>query len=112
MLHDQQQVVDRSVGPVQTVPQREGVVAIAAVPAHESFNDVAVGHDQSGGEHDLGRVMQMALGDEIFQPVNLADRDGQHQHHGKAGVDRARDKVGREDRGVPSGNDADRRNRS
>ena len=31
----------------------------------------------------------------------------QHQHHGKARVDRARDKVGRENRGVPAGQHGD-----
>ena len=97
---------------MQAIPKRERVVAVAAVPSHEGFDAVAVGNDPSGGEHDLGGVLQMPIGDEIFQAVNLANRNRQHQHHGEAGVDRARDEVGREDRGMPARERCRRRNRS
>ena len=107
MLQISSDPVGNGVRAVQAVPEGEGVVAVAAVPAHEGFDAVAVGDDESGGEHDLGGVLQVALGDEIFEAVNFADGDGQHQHHGEAGVDGARDEVGREDGGVPSGDDAD-----
>ena len=49
----------------------------------------------------------MALGDEVFQPIKLADGNGQHEHHRKAGVDSPSHKVGRENRGVPAGQNAD-----
>ena len=91
---------------MQAVPQREGVVAIAAVPSHEGFNTVSIGDDKACREHDLGGVLQVALGNEIFKAINLADRDRQHQHHRETGVDGARDEVGRKDGGVPSGDDA------
>ncbi len=42
------------------------------------------------------------------KPYIRAQRDGQGQHHREAGVDGARDEVGREDRRVPAGHDADR----
>ena len=105
---DQERPIRNGIGTVQTIPQREGIVAIAAVPSHESLDAVAVGDDQSGSEHDFRRVLQMAFGDEIFKAVNLADGDGQHQHHGEAGIDGASDEVGWENRGVPSGDDANR----
>src|SRR5579871_1656852 len=44
----------------------------------------------------------MALGDEIFQAIELADRNRQHQHHRETGVDGPGNKVWREDRGMPS----------
>ncbi len=47
MLQMHQQVVKRRIRTVQAVPQQEGVVAIAAVPAHERFHHVAIGHDQA-----------------------------------------------------------------
>src|SRR5579872_1288839 len=93
---------------MQTIPESERVVAITAVPAHEGLDTVSIGHDETGGEHDFGRVLQVALGDEIFEPVDLADRNRQHQDHREAGVDSTRNEVGREDGGVPSGDDADR----
>ena len=92
---------------MQAIPQGERVVAIAAIPAHEGFDPVAVGHNQARGQHDLGGILQMALGDEILKSVNLANGDSEHQHHGEAGIDGAGDEVGREDGGVPSRNDAD-----
>ena len=48
----------------------------------------------------------MAHGDEIFQSVKLADGNRQHQHHREAGINRARNKVGRENGRVPSRNNA------
>ena len=107
MLQISSHIIGNCVGPVQAVPEGKGVVAVAAVPSHESLDAVAVGDDESGGEHDFGGVLQVTLGDEIFEAVNFADGDGQHQHHGEAGVDGAGDEVGREDGGVPSGDDAD-----
>ncbi len=50
----------------------------------------------------------MAFGDEVFQVIELANRNRQHQHHGEAGVDRAGYEVWREDSGVPARDNADR----
>ena len=49
----------------------------------------------------------MAFRDEIFEAVNLADRNSQHQYHGKSRVDRTGHEVGREDGGMPAGHDTD-----
>ncbi len=92
---------------MHAVPYHEPFVLIAAVPAKERFHHVAVNHDQTGGQHDLGHVVHVTHRDETFQPENFAQRDRQQQHHRKACIDRTRDKVGRKDRRVPAGNDAD-----
>ena len=47
----QQRVITGGVGPVQPVPKSERVVAVAAIPAHERFNCIAVGDDESGRQH-------------------------------------------------------------
>ncbi len=59
-------------------------------------------------QHHLRHVLQVAHGDEVAEAEEGAQRDRQRQHHGEAGVDRAGHEVGREDRGVPAGDDADR----
>jgi len=45
------------------------------------------------------------VGDQIVQAVQLAERDEQGQHHGKAAEDGPGDKVRREDGGVPTRDD-------
>ena len=69
---------------MQAVPKQKRVVTVAAVPAHEGFYAIAVSDDQAGGEHYHGGVIEVAIGDEIFQAINFADWDGQHQDHGEA----------------------------
>ena len=49
----------------------------------------------------------MAQRDEIFQTVNLPDRDGEHQNHRESRIDCAGNEVGRENGGVPARDDAD-----
>ena len=45
----------------------------------------------------------MALGDQRFQVIELAQRNGQREYHGEAGVNGAGHKVRRENGGVPTG---------
>ena len=86
---------------------RERVIAIAAVPAHKSLNAIAISHNQSRRQHHFCRVLQVALGDEIFQAVDFADGNRQHQHHGEPGIDSAGHEVRWKDCGMPARDDAD-----
>ncbi len=67
---------------------------IAAVPRHECLNEIAVTDHQPGGEHDVRHVVQVTLGNEIFEVIDFPHRNHDVQHHGESGVDRARNKVG------------------
>ena len=78
------------------------------VPAHKHFHAVAIGHDGARRQHDLAHVVEVAQRHQIFQVVELADRDGQRQHHRKARINGARDEVWRKDRGMPAGHRGDR----
>ena len=95
-------------GPEHAVPECEVLPVAGRVPAHEEFHPVAVSHDQAGGEHHLAHVVDVADGDQVFQVVELADRNRQRDDHGEAGVDGAGHKVGREDRRMPAGKDGHR----
>src|SRR5271157_279204 len=92
---------------MEPVPEQERIELAAAVPAHERLHAIAVGDDQAGGKHDLGRVLEMPHGDEVLESVDRADWNRETKNHGEAGIDGARDKVRGEDRGVPAGDDAD-----
>ena len=113
-LLDPQQLRDDAVAQDQRpvhVPVRTGgpvvdhvlLELVGAVPGEERLHHVAVEHDQAGDEHDLRHVVEMAHRDHVLQAVDAAHRDEQRQHHREAGVDGAGDEVGREDRGVPAG---------
>src|ERR1700730_11371277 len=47
----------------------------------------------------------MPHGDEIFEVIKLAKWNGDGQHHGEAGINRAGHEVRRENSGVPTRND-------
>src|SRR5208282_1340554 len=98
-----QHPVEKRVGAGHAIDDQEAVEGIAAVEGHESFHHVAVGDDQAGREHHFGHIAEVAHGDEIFQVVEFADGDGEGHHHREAGINRARDEVRRENRGVPAG---------
>src|SRR5262245_48303520 len=49
----------------------------------------------------------MAHGDEIFEAIGFAQRNGDGQNHGEAGVDGTGDEVRRKNSGMPAGNDGD-----
>src|ERR1700677_2241505 len=50
----------------------------------------------------------MTLGNEIFQPIDRANRNGKAEHHGESGINGASDKIWRENRSVPARDNADR----
>src|SRR5208337_4989915 len=103
----EQRHVRQPIRPVKPVPEQERIELAAAVPTHERLHAIAVGNDEAGGEHDLGRVLEMPCGDEILESVDRADRNRETKHHGETGIDGARNKVWGEDRSVPAGDDAD-----
>ena len=86
----------------------EFLVRIMAVPGHERFHHVAVGHDHAGGQNDLGHVVEVAIGDVVFQAEGRPQRDAERDHHGESREDRPRHEVGRENGRVPAGQDRDR----
>ena len=47
----------------------------------------------------------MLVGDEALQTVDVTQRDGQDQHHGKSGVDGSSDEIGWKEGTVPAGYD-------
>ena len=61
-----------------------------------------------GQQRHLAHVLEVPHRDEVLEPVDLPQRDGERQHHRKPGVDRAGDEIRRKDRRVPSRDDADR----
>jgi len=99
-----QEPVLAGVGPGHAVPECLLLKGVAAVPGHERFHDVGVGHNQAGGQHHLGGILQVAIGNQSLQSVGGAQRNRQRQHHGKARVDGARDEVRREKGAMPSRN--------
>ena len=61
------------------------IVNVPAVPPHECFDAIAIRHNEPGREHHFSGVLQVPLGNEIFQVKSLADRNGQHQEHNPGG---------------------------
>src|SRR5919107_819962 len=104
---DQQRPVEEGVRPEEAVHDHELFVGVRAVPRRERLHHVAVADDEARREHHLRGVAEVALGYEVFEPVELAERYQQRQHHREARVDGARDEVGREDGRVPARYDAD-----
>ncbi len=100
--------VDRRVRTLHAVQDHVALELVRAVPAEEHLHRVAVEHDEARHQHHLRHVVEVLQGDEVLQAVHRAQGNGERQDHREAGVDRARDEVGREDRGVPARDDADR----
>ena len=48
---------------------------LAEYQAMNTSMRVAVGDDQAGGQHHLAHVVDVADGDEVFQVIELADRN-------------------------------------
>ena len=105
---EDQHPVRPGVRPEHTVVNHEPLVLVRAVPPEEDLHHVPVEHDESGDERHLRHVLEVAHRDEVFEPEHPPQRDGECEDHRKAGVDGAGHEVGREDRRVPPGNDADR----
>ena len=69
MLHAINSQNSNAYGPVGAVRDREPLDFVPAVPGRERFREIAVGDDQPAGEHHLGHVVEVAVGDEIVQAV-------------------------------------------
>ena len=74
----------------------------------KEFKEVAVGHDQAGGEHHLGHVLEVAHGDEIFKAVGLAQGNRNRDNHRKTRIDGSGNEVRRKNRRVPARHDGHR----
>ena len=85
----------------------EGVefVRAAAEVGGEEFHAVDVGDEQRHQQDEAAAEVDVAQGDEIAEPVILADRHEQGDEHAEAAVDRADAEVGDEDGAVPAGDD-------
>src|SRR5215467_2131759 len=92
---------------METLLYEEHVELVAAVKREEKLEEVAVGDNEAGSQHDFGHVVEVAHGDEVFQAVRFAQRNRDAQHHGKAGINSSRNEVRWENRGVPAGNNGD-----
>src|SRR5207245_4194198 len=99
-----QRVVERSIRTVQPLLDKEDVEFVSAIDGKEKLEEVAVGHDKAGGEHDLGHVIQMAHGDVVFEAIRFSQRNCDANYHSEARIDSAGHEIGRKDGGVPAGN--------
>ena len=79
---------------------------IAAIPGKEGFHQVAVRNHHPGREHDDAHISQVPQRDKIFEPVELAQRNRNGQNHGKSGIDRPGDEIGRKYSRMPAGNES------
>src|SRR5262249_56927345 len=82
-----------AVRPVQALLYQEYIELVSAIQGKKELKEVAVGHDQPGCQHDFRHVLQVAHGDEVFQSIRLAQRDGDCKHHGETGINGSGDKV-------------------
>src|SRR5712692_11364691 len=104
---ENQREVKGSIGTVKTLLDKKNVKLVATVRRHEEFKKISIRNDQAGGQHDLGHVVQVAHGDEVFEAICLAERNRDGQDHGEARINGASHEIRRKDRGVPAGNDGD-----
>src|SRR5258708_12161291 len=102
-----QRIVKRGARAVEAVLDQEDVEFVAAVKRQKELEKIAVSDNEPSGEHDLGHVVQVAHGDEIFEAINFAKRNRDGQNHGEAGIDGAGYEIRRKDRGMPARNDGD-----
>ena len=86
----------------EPVAEHPAFIGIAAVPRDEKFHQVDVVNDQAADQGQLGHLVNVAAGDDVFQTAQFAQRNQQHQHHAEAAEHRADDEVERENRGVPA----------
>jgi hypothetical protein len=92
---------------MEALLHKENVKFVSTVERHEELEEVPVSHNQAGGKHDLGHVVEVPHGDEVFEAIRFAEWNGDGQNHGEAGIDRSGNEIGREDGGVPARNDGD-----
>jgi len=91
------------VRPCRPVVDHEHLERTAAIPRCKRLDRVGVCEDQTGPEHHLRAVVQMAFRDQVVKSVDSAQRDRQDQNHGESGKNRAGDEIGRKDGRVPAG---------
>ena len=91
----------------RAVDEREALIHCAGIPRNEELHGVGVPHHASRDQDNFVHVVQVAQRDEILQAEKLARRNRKRDHHRKTAEDGARDKVRREDGGVPTRNLAD-----
>ena len=77
---------------------------IHAVPGRESLQQVGVAHQAGAGQDDLVHHLQVIHRDQMLQVHGAAHDHQRHDNHGETGENRAGDKIGRENRHVPAGN--------
>ena len=102
-------------------PESNGIVAggpvfedrhfhgIMAVPGDEKFRAIGKSHNQPGKNDGFGDAFQNLDGDNFFIMKNFSKRNHQGQHHGQSRVDGAGHEIGCKNRGVPAGNNAQRK---
>src|ERR1700722_9583123 len=103
-----QRVVEVRIRPMKPLFYEKDVEFLAAVHGHKKFKEIPVSDNQASGEHHLGHIFQMTHGDEIFEVIILAKRNGDGQHHREAGINGACHEVRRENSSVPAGNNGNR----
>ena len=89
------------------VHESKSLVHGAGIPRNEELHGVGVPNHASCDQDNFVHVVQVAQRDEILQAEKLARRNRKRDHHGKTTEDGTRDKVWREDGGVPTRNLAD-----
>src|SRR2546430_16659238 len=102
-VRQNQRKVKRSIRTVEPLLDEEDVKLVAAVKRQEELEKIAISDDEPGGQHDLGHVVQVPHGDEIFEGVGFAQRNRDGQNHGEARIDGPGHEVRRKDCGVPAG---------
>ena len=95
--------IHAAVGPGRPVEEHEPLELVPRVPGDEVLHQVAVGDEHPRGEDDLVHVLQVPHGDDVLEAQEVPGRHHPGHHHGEAGEHGAGHEVGREDRGVPAG---------
>ena len=79
-------------------------IRITTVPGDEELHQVDVINDQAADQGQLGDLVDVAQGDDLFQTAPFAERNQKHQHHAKAAEHGSDHEIQRENRGMPAGN--------
>ena len=91
------------VGSKGSIHKGKLLVPVSAVPGCEEFNRVGKTDHRARGEDNLGHVLEMPQRDKLLKAKELASWHHESHNHGEATENGSSNKVGREDRGVPSG---------
>src|SRR5262249_502003 len=88
VTHDKRPVIT-GIRAGHAVPHHRRLELVRAVPGEEGLHSVAVCDDQAGCKHQLAAILQVTQRDEVLHAIQIAEWDGQDEHHGKAGVNGA-----------------------